>query len=147
MQIINNQIQNVSTYREIGIKQSVSRTFQDISSSHVFHEIEEDDYYSNNNYRNLPYANVDGETKYVDISKLLYNSDSYLKGCINTKDDVDFYSFSLKSVLGYRQIEITLEDVQDYGYELTVYDQYGNQVGIGERDAEGNIQVGIAQRN
>ena len=141
MQIIDNQIYSISTYQEIGIKQSVSHTFRDISSSRVFNEIEEDNYYSNNNYRNLSYANVDGETRYVDISKLLYNSDSYLKGCIDTKDDVDFYSFSLKSVMGYKQIEITLEDMDGYGYELTVNDQYVNKVGIGEKDVEGNVKL------
>lgn len=134
---------SIITYQKIEIEKSASYTFQDISSARMFHEIEEDGYYSNNNYRNLPYAHVDGESKYVDISKLLYNPDSYLKGCIDTKDDVDFYSFSLKNVLGYRQIEITIEDIEGYGYELTVYDQYGNQVGIGKRDAEGNIKVTI----
>ena len=43
--------------------------------------------------------------------------------------------------MGYKQIEITLEDMDGYGYELTVYDQYGNQVGIGEKDVEGNVKL------
>ncbi len=126
--------------------QNVARSFKNINSQVMYME-SNNQYLSNDNYRNQVYAvsDSDKEEKIVDLTRLFMNKDSYLKGSIAGADDVDFYSFSLNGILGKyeKSINITLEGVGNTQFDMTVYDQYGNQVGLGEKDADGNLNINI----
>lgn len=133
-------------YLTIPQNQNVSHGSMDLTSQVTYTE-SDNQYLSNDNYRSQVYvvSDHDKEEKLVDLTRLFMNKDSYLKGSIAGADDVDFYSFSINGYLGKfdKSISITLEGVGNSEFDMAVYDQYGNQVGIGEKDADGNLNIRI----
>ena len=81
----------------------------------------------------------------LDLTYLIDKPDGYLQGKLSELGDVDYYGFSL---LWYRSlskvdkynldITITLDHIPEgCDYELVLYDENGNQVGIGTDNGQG----------
>ena len=91
---------------------------------------------------------VDQYFSTYDVSALLGNKDSYLAGRLDSASDVDYYIFSYAQKTFYSrmgistEITISLEDIPEgCDYELTIYDTYGNQVGIAKDVGNGRKEV------
>lgn len=85
-----------------------------------------------------------------DVSALLGNKDSYLAGKLDSDSDVDYYIFTYAQKRFYSrmgiasEITISLEDIpKGCDYELTIYDTYGNQVGMAKDVGNGCKKVTI----
>ena len=86
---------------------------------------------------------IDSYYSTYDLGILLENKDSYLEGKLSHKEDVDYYSFSyhqkgLYSKMGISsEITIQLETVsEESDYAITIYDIYGNQIGMAAGNEE-----------
>lgn len=92
---------------------------------------------------------VDRYYSTYDIGTLLHNNESYLEGTIDSKYDVDYYSFSYPQKSFYSkmgissEITISLESKNSQAYNLVLYDLYGNQIGIATDDGHGNKQLTV----
>ena len=93
---------------------------------------------------------VDQYFSSYDLSALIGNRDSYLAGRLDSASDVDYYIFSYGQKTFYSrmgistEITISLEDIPEgCDYELTIYDTYGNQVGIAKDVGNGRKEVTI----
>ena len=79
----------------------------------------------------------------------MHNNESYLEGTIDSKYDVDYYSFSYPQKSFYSkmgissEITISLESKNSQAYNLVLYDLYGNQIGIATDDGHGNKQLTV----
>lgn len=105
----------------------------------------EEDICRNDSYRQHTKYNdkIDSYYSTYDLGILLENQDSYLEGELSHKEDVDYYSFSyqqkgLYSRMGISsEITIQLETVSEKSdYAITIYDIYGNQIGMATGDGE-----------
>ena len=105
----------------------------------------EEDSCRNDSYRQHTKYNdkIDSYYSTYDLGILLENKDSYLEGKLSHKEDVDYYSFSyqqkgLYSRMGISsEITIQLETVSEKSdYVITIYDIYGNQIGMATGDGE-----------
>lgn len=105
----------------------------------------EEDSCRNDSYRQHTKYNdkIDHYYSTYDLGILLENKDSYLEGKLSHKEDVDYYSFSyqqkgLYSRMGISsEITIQLETVSEKSdYVITIYDIYGNQIGMATGDGE-----------
>lgn len=74
-----------------------------------------------------------------NIGGLIGNAESYLEGKLDSGNDIDYYSFSYIQKGFYAkmgvaaEITIRLENIPEgCDYNLTVYDMYGNQIGMAE---------------
>ena len=87
----------------------------------------------------------------LDLTSLINRPDGYLQGKLSETGDVDYYGFSL---LQYRSlsvvdkynldITITLDHIPEgCDYELVLYDENGNQVGIGTDNGHGGKSITI----
>lgn len=87
----------------------------------------------------------------LDLTYLIDKPDGYLQGKLSETGDVDYYEFSL---LWYRSlsradkynldITITLDHIPEgCDYELVLYDENGNQVGIGTDNGQGGKSITI----
>ena len=87
----------------------------------------------------------------LDLTYLIDKPDGYLQGKLSEPGDVDYYGFSL---LWYRSlskvdkynldITITLDHIPEgCDYELVLYDENGNQVGIGTDNDQGGKSITI----
>ena len=93
---------------------------------------------------------VDQYFSSYDVSALTGNKDSYLTGKLDSDSDVDYYTFrhiakTFLSRMGVAtEITISLEDIPEgCDYELTIYDEYGNQVGMAKDAGNGRKEVTI----
>lgn len=93
---------------------------------------------------------VDQYFSSYDVSALLGNKDSYLTGKLDSDSDVDYYIFTYAQKRFYSRmgissdITISLEDIPEGSdYELTIYDTYGNQVGMAKDVGNGRKEVTI----
>lgn len=93
---------------------------------------------TNNSYRNYTTYEVDSDDKdktFLDLSFLIGDDTSSLKGTLDSEDDIDFYNFTIpynRTYQNYFNIEIQMELPEGVNYSLTLYDEYGNQVGMAE---------------
>lgn len=78
-----------------------------------------------------------------DLGILLHNEESYLEGTIDSKQDVDYYSFAYQQKGFYSKmgissdVTILLEGTEGRDYNLVVYDIYGNQIGMAKDNGNG----------
>lgn len=92
---------------------------------------------------------VDQYFSSYDLSALLGNRDSYLAGRLDSASDVDYYIFSYGQKTFYSrmgistEVTISLEAPEGCDYELTIYDTYGNQIGIAKDVGNGCKEVTI----
>ena len=71
---------------------------------------------------------------------------SSLKGNLNDDKDVDFYNFSIpfmSTQRNYFGVEVYIDMPEGCDYDLTLYDEYGSQVGKAEWDGEGRKKLTV----
>ena len=105
---------------------------------------------SNDTYRrpNTTYEVYDKDkgSAFLDLNFLIKDETSSLKGSLSDKKDVDFYNFTipfLRFQRNYFGIEAYIDMPEGCDYDLTLYDEYGNQVGKAEWDGEGRKKMSV----
>ena len=105
---------------------------------------------SNDVYRNqhtaYEVADKDKGSAFLDFGFLIRDESSCLKGSLSHVRDVDFYNFSIpysRTVQNYFSVEIRMDLPKGCDYSLTLYDEYGNQVGRAQWDGEGRKTLSI----
>ncbi len=105
---------------------------------------------SNNIYRRQHTTyEVPGKDKgsaFLDLGFLIKDETSSLRGSLSDNKDVDFYNFSIpynRTVQNFFSVEIRMDIPEGCDYSLTLYDEYGNQVGKAQWDGEGRKTLTI----
>ena len=105
---------------------------------------------SNDTFRrsNTTYEVCDTEkgSAFLDLNFLIKDETSSLKGSLSDKKDVDFYNFTipfLRFQRNYFGVEAYIDMPEGCDYDLTLYDEYGNQVGKAEWDGEGRKKLSV----
>lgn len=105
---------------------------------------------SNDTYRrsNTTYEVYDKDkgSAFLDLNFLIKDETSSLKGSLSDKNDVDFYNFSIPFLnfqRNYFGVEAYIDMPEGCDYDLTLYDEYGNQVGKAEWDGEGRKKLSV----
>ena len=102
------------------------------------------------------YTDQDVFGRTLDLTALINKLDGYLKGSLSDTEDVDYYEFNITEyrALSFakdtynRDITITLEHIpEDCDYEMVLYDEEGNQVGIGKENGNGGLSITIPNWN
>lgn len=89
----------------------------------------------------------------MDLTSLIGRPDSYLQGKLSEAGDVDYYDINLRWYRAlsmaeqYNQdITITLDHIPEgCDYELILYDENGNQVGIGKDNGQGRNIINFSR--
>ncbi len=99
---------------------------------------------SNDTYRRqhttYEVSDKDKGSAFLDLNFLIKDETSSLKGNLSDDKDVDFYHFSIpfnRTVQNYFGVEVCIDMPEGCDYDLTLYDEYGNQVGKAEWDGKG----------
>ncbi len=105
---------------------------------------------SNDTYRrsNTTYEVYDKDkgSAFLDLNFLIKDETRSLKGSLSDKNDVDFYNFTipfLRFQRNYFGVEAYIDMPEGCDYDLTLYDEYGNQVGKAEWDGEGRKKLSV----
>ena len=105
---------------------------------------------SNNMFRrlNTTYEVYDKDkgSAFLDLNFLIKDETSSLKGSLSDKKDVDFYNFTIpfpNFQRNYFGVEVYIDMPEGCDYDLTLYDEYGNQVGKAEWDGEGRKKLTV----
>ncbi len=105
---------------------------------------------SNDTFRrpNTTYEVCDTEkgSAFLDLNFLIKDETSSLKGSLSDKRDVDFYNFTIpfpNFQRNYFGVEAYIDMPKGCDYDLTLYDEYGNQVGKAEWDGEGRKKLSV----
>ncbi|MCI8633984.1 MAG: hypothetical protein HFJ05_00020 [Eubacterium sp.] len=105
---------------------------------------------SNDTYRRqhttYEVSDKDKGSAFLDLNFLIKDETSSLKGSLSDDKDVDFYNFSIPFMSFQRNffgVEAYIDMPQGCDYDLTLYDEYGNQVGKAEWDGEGRKKLSI----
>ena len=92
----------------------------------------------------------------LDLTALINKPDGYLKGSLSDTQDVDYYKFNITEyrALSFakdtynKDITITLDHIPEgCNYEMVLYDEEGNQVGIGKDNGNGGLSITIPNWN
>ncbi|NBK00735.1 hypothetical protein D5282_26830, partial [bacterium 1xD8-48] len=105
---------------------------------------------SNNTYRRqhttYEVSDKDKGSAFLDLNFLIKDETSSLKGNLSDDKDVDFYNFSIPFMnfqRNYFGVEAYIDMPEGCDYDLTLYDEYGNQVGKAEWDGEGRKKLTV----
>ncbi len=105
---------------------------------------------SNNIYRrqHTTYEVSDGDkgSAFLDLNFLIKDETSSLKGNLSDDKDVDFYNFSIpfnRTAQNYFGVAVSIDMPEGCDYDLTLYDEYGNQAGKAEWDGKGRKTLTI----
>ena len=105
---------------------------------------------SNDTFRrpNTTYEVCDKDkgSAFLDLNFLIKDETSSLKGSLSDKKDVDFYNFTIpfmSTQRNYFGVEVYIDMPAGCDYDLTLYDEYGNQVGKAEWDGEGRKRLTV----
>ena len=105
---------------------------------------------SNNTFRrpNATYEVYDKDkgSTFLDLNFMIKDETSSLKGSLSDKKDVDFYNFTIpfpNFQRNYFGVEVYIDMPEGCDYDLTLYDEYGNQVGKAEWDGEGRKKLSV----
>ena len=104
---------------------------------------------TNNSYRNHTTYEVSGkreEKTSLDFGFLIRDETSCLKGSLGGDMDVDFYNFTIpfnRTLQNYFNIEIQMGMPAGSNYNLTLYDEYGNQVGTAQFNGDNQKTISI----
>lgn len=82
----------------------------------------------------------------LDLGFLIKDDTSCLKGSLDSEADVDFYNFTIpynRTFQNYFNIEIQMEMPAGSNYNLTLYDEYGNQVGTAQFNGGNQKNISI----
>ena len=102
------------------------------------------------------YTDQDEFGRTLDLTALINKPDGYLKGSLSDTEDVDYYEFNITEyrALSFakdtynRDITITLDHIPEgCDYEMVLYDEEGNQVGIGKENGNGGLSITIPNWN
>ncbi len=102
------------------------------------------------------YTDQDEFGRTLDLTALINKLDGYLKGSLSDTEDVDYYEFNITEyrALSFakdtynRDITITLDHIPEgCDYEMVLYDEEGNQVGIGKENGNGGLSITIPNWN
>lgn len=101
------------------------------------------------------YIGTDFIGRKLDLSSLIEYEGGYLKGNLSDINDVDYFKFSVASYRNLNMIEqynkdiiITLDNIpKDCNYEIILYDENGNQVGIGTENENGGKSIIVPNWN
>ena len=102
------------------------------------------------------YTDQDEFGRTLDLTALINKLDGYLKGSLSDTEDVDYYEFNITEyrALSFakdtynRDITITLDYIPEgCDYEMVLYDEEGNQVGIGKENGNGGLSITIPNWN
>ena len=102
------------------------------------------------------YTDQDVFGRTLDLTALINKLDGYLKGSLSDTEDVDYYEFNITEyrALSFakdtynRDITITLDHIPEgCDYEMVLYDEEGNQVGIGKENGNGGLSITIPNWN
>ena len=102
------------------------------------------------------YTDQDVFGRILDLTALINKPDGYLKGSLSDTEDVDYYEFNITEyrALSFakdtynRDITITLDHIPEgCDYEMVLYDEEGNQVGIGKENGNGGLSITIPNWN
>ena len=102
------------------------------------------------------YTDQDEFGRTLDLTALINKPDGYLKGNLSDTEDVDYYKFNITEyrALSFakdtynRDITITLDHIPEgCDYEMVLYDEEGNQVGIGKENGNGGLSITIPNWN
>ena len=105
---------------------------------------------SNDTYRRAhttyEVSDKDKGSVFLDLNFLIKDETSSLKGSLSNDKDVDFYNFSIplmSTQRNYFGVEVYIDMPKGCDYDLTLYDEYGNQVGKAEWDGEGRKKLTV----
>ncbi len=105
---------------------------------------------SNDTYRRqhttYEVSDRDKGSAFLDLNFLIKDETSSLKGSLSDKKDVDFYNFSIPFMnfqRNYFGVEVYIDMPEGCDYDVTLYDEYGNQVGKAEWDGEGRKKLTV----
>lgn len=94
---------------------------------------------TNDSYRNqnttYEIPNSEKGSAFLDFGFLMRDETSSLKGRLDSAKDVDFYNFTIpynRTLQNKFDVEIYMELPEGCNYTMTLYDEYGNQVGKAE---------------
>ena len=102
------------------------------------------------------YTDQDEFGRTLDLTALINKPDGYLKGSLSDTEDVDYYEFNITEyrALSFakdtynKDITITLDHIPEgCDYEMVLYDEEGNQVGIGKENGNGGLSITIPNWN
>ncbi len=102
------------------------------------------------------YTDKDVFGRTLDLTALINKPDGYLKGNLSDTQDVDYYKFNITEyrALSFakdtynKDITITLDHIPEgCNYEMVLYDEEGNQVGIGKDNGNGGLSITIPNWN
>ncbi|MBA4686982.1 MAG: prepilin peptidase dependent protein A [Candidatus Galacturonibacter soehngenii] len=101
------------------------------------------------------YIGTDSIGRKLDLSSLIEYEGGYLKGNLSDLNDVDYFKFSVASYRNLNMIEqynkdiiITLDNIpKDCNYEIILYDENGNQVGLGTENENGGKSIIVPNWN
>ena len=147
-------IHNVNTTRNSAYNYSITyekpqSKLKDMGGSKVLTETNDAD---NDVYRNVAtkatmIAKVDRYSQGTfDLSLLIdgNNANSYFTGKLNSATDVDYFHVdTVSQMMNHRPVIINMEMPERADYDLTVYDEAGNQVGIAVENEDGTKTLTI----
>ena len=102
------------------------------------------------------YTDKDVFGRTLDLTALINKPDGYLKGSLSDTQDVDYYKFNITEyrALSFakdtynKDITIILDHIPEgCDYEMVLYDEEGNQVGIGKDNGNGGLSITIPNWN
>ena len=102
------------------------------------------------------YTDQDVFGRTLDLTALINKPDGYLKGNLSDTEDVDYYKFNITEyrALSFakdtynKDITIILDHIPEgCDYEMVLYDEEGNQVGIGKENGNGGLSITIPNWN
>lgn len=149
------EIDNVKTHT-----QTASSNVNNMTSTNSFSNknvIKENDKISNDYlWKSNEYVGEDCVGRSLDLTSLINKADGYMQGSLSDAGDVDYYKFNISE---YRilsaasdkynlDITITLDHIPEgCDYELILYDEAGNQVGIASDNGNGGKSITIPNWN
>ena len=105
---------------------------------------------TNNSYRNknttYEIPNREKGSAFLDLGFLIRDETSSLRGNLSGANDVDFYNFTIpfnRTLQNWFGVEIYMDLPEGCNYSLSLYDEYGNQVGKAEWDGIGRKTLNI----
>lgn len=105
---------------------------------------------TNDSYRNqntiYEVSGKENGSTFLDFRFLMRDETSCLKGRLSDAGDVDFYNFSIpynRTLQNQFAVELRMEMPEGCNYRMTLYDEYGNQVGEAKWDGKNSKTLTI----
>lgn len=119
--------------------------------------ITENDKVSNDYFwKSNQYVGEDCFGRTLDLTSIINKPDGYLQGKLSDTEDVDYYKFNISEYRALSvatdkyniDITITLDNIPEgCDYDLVLYDEAGNQVGIGIDNGNGGKSITVPNWN